>query len=427
MGSRNDFGARLRKARRDAGISQSEAAAGIVSASYLSLVEAGLRQPSAAVATALSTRLHVPLVADDSASDVHYVSAQAALRAGDMASAVSLTGKLPEDSAARLLLEGQLQERRGEIVEAPRTLERALAAAPVGSELWFEASAVLCRCALDAGLWNRAMEVGEQAIATAPGGSPRAEDVVVELRATLSAVYCQSGNLERARELTDAGLDAMGSPRLRAAQLWARSIVEYSSGDRDAAERFAVEALHLFRMLDRPLSLARMEVNAVTLRMHHPRFDASEGDALLTDAERTFRTLGSPIDLAACLSARAEFEVLRGNTRLARESVEEAILLVREEGAGMRAHVYASAGGVFAAIGEGEAAGAHLRAARELLEQGGARRSAAETWRALSATYEAMGQLDLALACMKAATDLLGGPAQLGTQSTHPGAGANSH
>lgn len=424
MTPRNDFGARLRKARRDAGLSQSEVADGIVSPSYLSLVEAGLRQPSASVAAALSERLHVPLLVDASATDVHFVAAQAALRAGDLASATSRTAKMPEDSAARLLLDGQLQERRGEIAKAPRTLERALAAAVVGSDLWFEVSAALCRCALDAGLLNRAIDVGERAIAQPTAGSPRAEDIVVEVKATLSGVYCQSGNLERARELTAAAVDEVGDPRLRASQLWARSIVEFSSGDRAAAERFAVEALHLFRMLDRPVSLARMEVNAVTLRMNNGRFDVSEGDALLTHAEHTFRTMGSPIDLAACLSARAEFEVLRGDVRRARESIEEAVLLVRDEGVGMRARVYASAGSVFAAIGEAESASAHLRTARDLLEGGGARRSAAETWRALAGTYESMGQVDLALACMKAVTDLLGVPAQLGTAVPHPSAAA---
>ncbi len=414
MTSSNDFGARLRKARRDAGLSQAEAAAGIASASYLSLVEAGLRQPSDSVAAALSQRLRVPLQADESAADVRFVSAQAALRSGDAASAAALIEQLPEDSPPRLLLAGELQERAGEIVEAPRTLERALAASIPGSDLWFEISTVLCRCALDAGLWNRAIEVGEQAIAMPSDASPRAQDMVVELRATLSGVYCQAGHLERARELTDIASDLAASPRLHASQLWARSVVEYTSGDREAAEVFAVEALRLFRTLDRPISLARLQVNAVTLRMQNPRFDPHEGDVLLNEAERTFRVMGSPIDLAACLSARAEFEVLCGDAQRARESVEEAILLVREEGSGMRAHVYASAGSVFSALGDAGSATAHLRTARELLEAGGARRSAAETWRALATTYESLGQLDLALACMKAATDLLGMPPQLG-------------
>jgi len=66
-----DFGARLRKARRDHGISQHDASNGIVTASFLSLIESGKRVPSPKVAAALAAkgakRISISLLRDLSA------------------------------------------------------------------------------------------------------------------------------------------------------------------------------------------------------------------------------------------------------------------------------------------------------------------------------------------------------------------------
>jgi hypothetical protein len=67
----------------------------------------------------------------------------------------------------------------------------------------------------------------------------------------------------------------------------------------------------------------------------------------------------------------------------------------------------AAAAHVYASIGDVDTAMRHLLTARELLEGSGARRSAAGTWQQMAATYAAMGQEDLRLACLRAAMDLL--------------------
>ena len=54
------FATRLRRLREDAGLSQIELAAGIMSASHLSRLEAGTRSPSREAVRALAARLGVP-------------------------------------------------------------------------------------------------------------------------------------------------------------------------------------------------------------------------------------------------------------------------------------------------------------------------------------------------------------------------------
>ena len=414
-----DFGARLRKARRDRGISQTEAGAGIVTASFLSLIESGKRTPSPAVAAALAARMGIAVDAfPPASSDPVLVAALAAVRAGDTASAESRAAELPDAWPGRALVEGLVAEQRGALVASARLLAGALRGADAGSELWFEVSAALCRVAFNAGQVTLAIETGEAALAVEDLPTPHSEDLVMGIRASLSGVYCDCGDLARARELTDDPSVQPSTPWQRGTQLWARSIVAVVEGRSDQAEALALEALRLFREADRPMSLARLQVNAAMLMLQVRGFDADAVRELLGAAERTFRMLASPFDLAGCLTAQARLEALCGNRTEARTRIEEALLLVRDEGVGMRARIYASAGLTFLALGDRSDADANLLEARLLLEGTGANRAAAATWRQLASAYEETGQLDLALACMKAATDLLGVHAQP-TASAH--------
>jgi len=406
-----DFGARLRKARRDHGISQHDASNGIVTASFLSLIESGKRVPSPKVAAALAERLGIAVDVAEARPDTanpRFIAALAAVQAGDMATTEQSAAALPASWPGRALIEALLAEHRGELIEATRLLTLAVNTAESGSELWLEISAALCRVAFNAGNVAAAIEAGESALAIKELPTPRCEDLAVTIRASLSGVYCESGNLARARELTDDPASQPSTPWQRGTQLWARSILATVEGRSDQAELLSAEALRLFREADRPLSVARLQVNAAMLKLQAPGSRANEVLDLLRPAELTFRTLDAPFDLAGCLSARARLEATLGHQDEARTIVEEALLLVRNEGSGMRARIYASAGLTFLALGDRANADAQLLEARHLLEAAGVNRAAAATWRQLAAAYEDMGQLDLALACMKAATDLLG-------------------
>lgn len=418
-----EFGARLRKARRELGLSQAEVADGVATASFMSLIESGKRLPSPKVAAILAGR--VGIAVDATAGDrggtpagaPAYTAALAAVRAADAGAAEAHCSELPKGWPGRDLIDGLLLEMRGELEAARALLAAALGRAEAGSELWLELTAALCRVAFNAGAVVQAVEVGEAALAQPAPSTARGEDLIVELRATLSGVYCDTGNLARARELVEGAPDD-GTPWQRGTQLWARSIVAVVAGEREVANAYAAEALRLFRQSDRPLSLARLQVNAAALLTLDPSAGLDESVRLLEAAERTFRTHQVPFDLAGCLAARAHIDALRGDIDGARFRAGEALLLVRDEGAGLRARIYASVALASLVLGDRAGAEAHLLEARALLESAGANRAAASTWRQMASAYEEMGHLDLALACMKAATDLLGVHAQP-TASAH--------
>lgn len=406
-----DFGERLRKVRRERGISQTEASAGIVTASFLSLIESGKRTPSPRVAAALAARVGIAVDVAEAGPDTAnpaFIAALAAITAGDMAAAAESATQLPSAWPGRALIDGLVLEHRGELNESTRVLESALLVAAPASELWLEICAALCRIAFNSGNIALAIQVGESALSLTSLATARCEDLSIGIRATLSGVYVDAGNLVRAHELADDPSVQPVTAWQRGTQMWARSILAAVDGHLDQADLLAGEALRLFRSADRPLSVARLQVNAAMLKLQVPGADVAASLGLLTAAEQTFRALNTPFDLAGCLTARARLDAVNGSSDAARSAIEEALLLVRDEGAGMRARIYASAGATFLFLHDRASADAHLLEARRLLEGAGANRAAAATWRQLASAYEDMGQLDLALACMKAATDLLG-------------------
>ena len=337
-----------------------------------------------------------------------FVTALAAINAGDAATAADRATRLPTTWPGRTLIEGLVSEHRGDLVDATRQLQLALQQATPASELWLEVAAALCRVAFNAGNIALAIEVGESALKVVALPSARSEDLSVGIRATLSGVYVDAGNLVRARELAEDPAVKPVTAWQRGTQLWARSILAAVNGELDQADLLASEALQMFREADRPISVARLQVNAAMLKLQVPGADTAPSLQLLISAERAFRGMNAPFDLAGCLTARARLDALSGDASAARSAMEEALLLVRDEGVGMRARIYASAGMTFLLLKDRRSADAHLLEARHLLEGAGANRAAAATWRQLASAYEDMEQLDLALACMKAATDLLG-------------------
>jgi tetratricopeptide (TPR) repeat protein len=137
-------------------------------------------------------------------------------------------------------------------------------------------------------------------------------------------------------------------------------------------------------------------------------FEASQVDRMLRDSEGAFRQTHSPMDLSLALSSRAEFAIRCGDRATALSCIEEALVLADGEDTGHRARITASAAQIYAATGDRNESMRRLLIARELLEGSGAKRSAAETWRQMAQTYEELGEMDLTVACLKAATDLLG-------------------
>ena len=412
MGQTERLGARLRDARLALGLTQTQAAEGIISGAFLSLIESGQRAPSPKVAAALASRLRIPLEPEEATQDpvsAATVSIEVALRMGDWQTAERMLEVLPAESPERWYFHGRICEQRGDSAEAMRLLGRAADAPGAPTALQLRAKLALCRCSRDAGDLHRSVEVGERALADLQADPHADEQVEAELRATLAGTYCETGDLFRAQELTDPRA-ARGNrdPWSEATQHWSRAMVLQSAGEFAEARAAAFDALDILRTLDRPRSEALLRATAAWISLQTHGFDAREVDLMLRNAEQVLRDTHSRVELAGVLGSRAELAVRCGRTTEARELAEQALVLVGSDDPGLRARITANAASIYAALGETNEAMRRLLTARELLEGSGAKRSAAATWRQMAQTYEDLGALDLTIACLKAATDLLG-------------------
>ena len=405
------LGMRLRDARLALGLTQTQAADGIVTGAFLSLIESGQRTPSPKVAAALASRLRIPLEAEEATPDSATAAAigiEVALRLGDWRSASEQLKGLPPASPEQWFYAGQVAQQQGDFAGAATLLDAAANSSSASSALRLRAKVALCRCSRSAGDLFRSIEIGERALADIQADPHADPDVEAELRATLSGTYCETGDLFRAHELTELRPRASADPWIMATQRWARAMVHQTSGEFAEARALSFEALELLRTLDRPRSAAQLQNTAAWIAMQTPLFDVDEIDYLLRDSERVFRETHAPVDLALALSSRAELAIRAGDRNTALTCIEEALRLAQGEDTGLRARLTASAAQVYAASGDPQTALKHLLDARALLESSGAKRSAAATWRLMAQTYEDLGAIDLTVACLKAATDLLG-------------------
>lgn len=409
--SDDGLGARLRAGRQRRGLSLTDASRDICSASYLSLIEAGKRAPSAKVLRALCARLDLAEPATASSTvGAAFEAVEVAFAAGDFEAVARLLDREPE-SAQAWLFRGMLFERTGNAPAAIEYYSRAWESSAASASVRLRAATGLCRVLRDSGAITSAISVGDQALASlrADGGDGAVHaDVEYELRAVLASVYCETGDLARALRLTRIDeVDAVPTLWQQVTSLWTRASVLQAAGDFAESAEVVHTALNLLQDQARPLAVARLGQTAAWLELQSEQPDLPAVRARLEHAEAQFRIQGFDTDLAYCLSTRAELHAREGDVVQTKAAIGEALQLLAGQD-GIRGSVLAGAAEAYAALGLVDDAHAALLEARRLLEPAGASRSAAITWRRMAALHEELGEPDLALACMKAATDLLG-------------------
>lgn len=402
------LGAQIRAARQAARLSQGAAAEGICSVSHLSLIESGRRIPSFEIEQALRLRLGMdPQTAREPSEDFQAI--ELALRLGNLDAADERLAALTSgNSPAAQFYRARVADLRGH-ENAADAYAVALRATGQPDDLKIRAATALCRILRDRGDLTEAVAVGEQAVAEFSTAGPGLDPLVVDLHGTLAGAYCETGDLVRARQLTRLVEErATGEIRSRASLLWAEAMVSYSGGRFVEAARATSQALSLLEALDMPLVRADLQQTSVWLALRTEELVDPGLHPLVVNAELMIRSVGTPMQLAMCLSTRAELEARLGHPAAAEKALLEALELLAEDNHGVRARIMAAAAETMFHINKAEQARAYLLEARATLEASGAQRSAAIVWRQLAAVHEGLGDVDLAYACLKAATDLLG-------------------
>lgn len=403
-----DIGNALHDARLALGLTLGRAAAGICSRGELSRLESGAPDAERALLERLigAMELDDRLVPRDP-NAARRTACETAIRKGlweDMDSAVAL---LPQDCNEHAFYLALSIEASGGVADAAGKLAQWITSTPQGLYR-LRAQTALCRCLRDNSQLAAAIELGESALAEALSDPEGDVEAGAELRGTLAGAYCETGHIERALELTEpppATLEP--SPWSEATRCWARAMTLYAAGRMDDARDVAFMGLEIMSRLDRPIALARLKNVGVWLAMQSNNFDAEQLHRLIEDSAGGTLDKDGPLSVSAVKTTEAQLLAKLGDRSRARRLLGDAQRIMLSEDEGSRARILAACGEVYAAMGDIEDAVRLLLMARQLLEDSGARRSAAATWRQMADIYTKLGEADLALACMRAAMELL--------------------
>ncbi len=428
----DEFGPRLRRLRKAAGLSQGQLAGDYVHSSYLSLLETGQRLPSPDVLAVLAGRLGVS-VAElsgqvDRDLEAPVALAEAALGLGRPAAAVDLLEPhldrmVPErfitDALAVRAAEtlASAFERVGRLDAALGLLEGLAAAQRRTPGRWpsMAVSVALVRCYRDSGDLQRSIDVGEAVVARLDGLTTTDLEGSADLVSTLASAYLERGDLARASLLLDdvvARTTQTGSIADRAPALWNAAITAVERGRPADGLLLAEQAAQLVAHSGNLRSRARIQVTQawVLLAQTPPRPEPARD--LLRDALPQLRQYANQLSVCSAQTELARCEVLLGRPAVAVRHARSALSHLTQEQPLERARALA----VLAAglLGDGDTAAGVvcLDEAASLLDRSTARRQAGSVWRQLSDVYRQLGNLDRALGAADRALNALGAPAE---------------
>jgi len=422
------FGARLRRLRTEARLSQSELAGHEVHASYVSLLESGRRTPTPPVLAVLAARLGVPVdvLRGDPLGDVAstLVLAESAIALGRHADAVALLAPYAELlTPDRLVVDVRLfsvgiayaaaLEQSGRLEGATRVLEHlhAAALAAPGTLPGLPVAISLTRCYREAGDLGRAVDVGERALERLEGLQLGDVEGHAALVSTVAGTYQERGDLVRAQQLLDelvARAEAEGSPKDRAAAFWNAALLAVDSGRAGEGLRLVEQAAALLSDSADARWRARLQVTRSWVMLAQDPPQAAEARDLLRVAMPAIRQHAGAPSLASAQENLARAELLLGRPEVARRHAVGALRGLEPEARLERARALAVLGAASVALGEDAAGVESLESAAALLAEGQAPRQAAAVWRQLGEVYRALGDSERALDAAERALDALG-------------------
>jgi tetratricopeptide (TPR) repeat protein len=267
----------------------------------------------------------------------------------------------------------------------------------------------LSRAYNECGDLDRAIEVGEAAIAAAEAGA--SDEEAVSLVSTLVGSYYERGDLTRAHSLAMSALttaDSAEAPLARAAALWNASLVEEARGDLRTARTYADRALAIYSESDNARAVALLRIVAAWLLLREPEPGVSEAEGLLERALSDIEAVGSPIDAAYGETELARCRLLMGDWQeaalIARASLEHLGETAPIEAARARLVL----GHALLMGGDSEGAVVAYTDASTVLKTYGAHRMAAAAWRELAEALVRLGRAEEALDAYRAASDAAG-------------------
>lgn len=409
-----ELGARIRQARQARSLTQSDAAAGLISAAYLSRIESGDRRPELKVLRVLAERLgttvHEWLLGltpkQWSERRVELDWAQLSLRTGDALGAIArieaLQTDLPPTSRLyrrALFTHALALEATGDYNEAAGVLEGLVENETEGAAT-LDVLTALSRVYRQCGELGRAIEVGDRADRRIADLGMRGSPEAVKLTLTVAAAYCESGDVGYASRLCQKALkhaENLRTPNERAGCYWNASIIESERGNHAEAVLLGQKALMILDEAESTRNTARLrtELGLLHLRLKPPH--ATEALAMLRGCEPDLVTSeSSPADLASNRLGQANAHFLLGDLARAQAQATDCLALASNSPM-IAAESYVLLGQIAFEAGDQDHARALYQEAILMLNGIGADRSAAQLWYELGGLWRKVGRPEEAL------------------------------
>jgi tetratricopeptide (TPR) repeat protein len=390
-------------------LSLEDAADGICSVGYLSLIENGLRNPSLKIADKLNARygLDTPKSLPEMSDFRIKTELELAFRLGKTDDVDELIASI-QNPHSRSLFWSKLLEHKGDLHTAREVLESLLSASDIADSDVLDGAIVLTRVLRDLGYLKKAAAVAEEAIRRFQWNRDvPCSTEMLELVATASGIHCELGNLTRALDLVPELSNLTNNSSWdQAMAMWSGAMANKAAGNYLEASKLTTQALALLQEDDQPIAVASLLETDAFLKIQSGEYSKNKVSANLSYAIEVFQRNKMHGHAAQCLSTQSILAVTEKDFEEAISISELARATCPQQENGTMALILARSAGVYFEAGRFSESKLLLLEARELLENSGASGAEAQVWRLLSAIYEEFEDSVSALACLKAANEL---------------------
>lgn len=405
------LGERLKRLRKERGLSQRELSSPGVSYAYISRIEAGARQPSVKALRKLARKLGVSAdyletgseVRADEERELRLSEAELKLRLErDPAGAESEFRAILQEATdaadieavlrARLGL-GEAAARRGDYEEAIRQLEKPLQEAELSPLSHADVYATLARSYSALGRAERAVELLERCLAEVRTRAP--EDVAAEVRfaSYLSYALADLRDLSAARQVVQGALaraEGAADPYSKIRLYWSLARLSLMEGKPRLALRQIHGAIGLLEATEDTRQLARAHLFCGETLLDEG--DAEGAVPHLVQAERALGESGDAADLGWLWSEQARQKTLSGDHAEAAELARRALEILKDSDPLKLARAHAALAQAYAAAGSLDDAHAEYQRSVNLFAHESLWQEAASTSRAWAQSLRAAGR-----------------------------------
>ncbi len=390
------IGGRLKRLRRERGLSQRELSGPGVSYAYISRIEAGARTPSVKALRMLARKLGVSVEYLETGQDLRETD-ERELRIADAELELRLVDDVePAESKLRAILEEAVQAgdhasatragvalglaaaHRGHHLDAVERLEDALRTQRLTVAARPDVYAVLGQSYAALGAPKRAVHLFERCLEEVEATAADDSGTYVRFATYLSYALSDAGDQDRAEAVVRDALaraEDAGDPYSRVRLYWSLARVAGMEGRSGEALEHMRRATSLLEATDHNVQLARAYLLSAGIEAHEGEADAAREH--LRSARKLLGIQAEPVDRAMLAIGSSRLAALEGDGEKAVERARQAISLLGDYYGGEQgAAVWALARGLSVG-GEVEGAAGTYPRAVDLLAVHGRRYDAA--------------------------------------------------